>query len=317
MDTFIYSFNVVVPVFLLIVLGFLLKRIKLLNESFVNTAVKFNFRITLPTLIFNNIYSSNFIEIFDLKLMLFVVGAILGVVLLLWPILTPLIPDRRRMSAMMQAIFRSNFLLLGLPLAINMFGPDNISTISFLIPIAIPLFNLLAVIILAAFAPEGEGSPEKSLGNTLKAIATNPLIVAALLSLLFQAFAIRLPKFLESAVSSVASIATPLALIALGGQLNIKSVASNLKYSLSASLARLIAVPFVVVSAAVIMGFRGTELGSIFILFASPPAVSCFIMAKEMNSDYELTADIILIGTTLSLFTIFFGVYLLRSFALI
>jgi len=317
MDNFIFSLNVVLPVFLVIGLGFLIKSLGIVDDHFVNVAIKFNFKIGLSTLIFKNIYTAKLSSIFNPKLIIFTLLGIAGTVLVLWLIVPLFIKDKKRASAMIHTMYRSNFVLLGIPLATNMFGESNIAPISLLLPIAIPAYNLFAVIILAAFDENNDKISGKKIKSTILNILKNPLIIGSMSAVMLQLFSIKLPEFLENSIFSVASLGTPLALITLGAQFNFKSSLGNLKYSLAATFGRLIAVPFIIVIMAIIAGFRGYELGGIFILFSAPSAISSYVMAKEMNSDYKLTGDIIMLTTMFSIFTIFTGIYLLKTFLLI
>jgi predicted permease len=317
LDNLIFSFNVIMPIFLVIALGYFIKEIGLIDDRFINTAVKFNFRVGLATLLFENIYLSKLTSIINIKLMLFVFLCISGSVFLLWIIVPLFIKDKKRASAMIHTIYRGNFVLLGVPMGMYMLGKSHMGPISILLPIAIPTYNFFAVLVLAAFDERGDKS---SLGSkikyTLLEIVENPLIIASFLGIIFQLFSIKLPLFLERTVSDVASLGTPLALITLGAQLEFKSVRENLKYSLIATAGRLVVIPFIVVTLAFLLGFRKYDLGAVFILFSAPSAVSCYIMAKEMNSDYKLTGDVVILTTFFSMFTIFIGIFLLKSLSL-
>lgn len=317
MNNLIFSFNVIMPIFLIIGLGYFLKEIGLLDEKFINTAVKFNFKVGLSTLLFYNIYTSKIGKIFDIKLIIFVVSCIVCSIIILWIIVPIFIKDKKRASAMIHTVYRSNFVLLGIPYGINMFGKSNIGFISLLIPIAIPTYNFLAVLLLSAFDENNDVDIKSKIKHTVIGVIKNPLIIASVLGVIFQTTSIKLPVFLDRAVSDVSSLGTPLALVTLGAQLEFRSVVENLKYSIIATFGRLVVLPSVVISLAVMIGFRGYELGAIFILFCAPSAVSCYVMAKEMNSDYKLTADVVILTTFFSMFTVFIGVYLLKTLCLI
>jgi predicted permease len=305
------------PVFLIVAVGYFIKKIHLINDDFVNTAIKFNFRVGLSTLIFKNIYKSNLSEEFNVKLVAFAFLCIVGSVVLLCLIVPIFIKDKKRASAMIHTMYRSNFVLLGLPLAINMFGESNVAPVALLLPIAIPTFNFFAVIILSIFDESHSKNNKEKIVGTITSILKNPLIIGSLLGVIMQLMSLKLPIFVDKAVSDIASLGTPLALITLGAQFNFKNALGNLKYSLIATFGRLVLIPLTVILLAIAIGFRGYELGALFILFSAPSAVSCYVMAKEMNSDYELTGDVVLLTTLFSLFTIFLGVFLLKSLQLI
>ncbi|NMA23952.1 MAG: AEC family transporter [Spirochaetales bacterium] len=317
MDDLIFSFNVVMPIFLIIGLGYFIKLIGMVDQHFINTINKFNFRVGLSTLLFKNIYNTELTKVFNPRLLIFTIVCITITVFGLWLIIPIFIKDNKKASAMIHTIFRSNFILLGIPLAINMFGESNIAPISFLVSIAIPTYNFFAVTILTVFDKSGYKNKTDRLKFSVINIIKNPLIIASIAGIIVQFFSLKLPSFAENAMSSVASLGTPLALITLGTQLDFRKVVENLKYSIIATLGRLVVVPGIVVILAILVGFRGYELGGIFILFSSPSAISSYIMAQEMNSDYKLTGDIVILTTFFSMFTIFIGIYLLKTFALI
>jgi malate permease and related proteins len=317
MENLLFSFNVVMPVFLVVALGYFVKKIGLINDGFVNTAIKFNFIVGLSALIFKNLYTSDLGDIFNLKLVLFTFLSIVGTVVVLCLVVPVFIKNKQKASAMIHTIFRSNFVLLGIPLATNMFGQSNISPVVLLMPIAIPTYNFFAVVILAIFDEDKSKNGKDKIKSTITSIFTNPLILGSLVGIIFSVFSIKIPNFIEKAVFDVASLGTPLALVTLGAQFDFKSAVKNLKYSLTASIGRLVVVPSVVVIIGYLVGFKGYELGALFILFSSPSAVSCYVMAKEMNSDHELTGEVVLLSTLLSIFTIFIGIFILKSYSLI
>lgn len=316
MENLIFSFNVVMPLFLIIGIGYFIKRIGLIDDKFVNSAIKLNFRVGLSALLFKNIYTTNLSKTFNLKLMLLAFFSILGSIIVLSIIVPIFIKSKKTASAMIHTIYRSNFVLLGIPLGINIFGEANIGPTALLLPIAIPTYNFLAVVLLSVF-DENNKDGNKKIKATLISILKNPLILASLIAVIMQFLKLRLPIFIEKAVFDISALGTPLALLTLGAQFDFRKAISNIKYSLIATFGRLVVIPFIVVMIAYYMGFRGYELGAIYILFSSPSAVSSYIMAKEMNSDYELTGDIVLLTTFFSMFTIFTGVYLLKMFSLI
>lgn len=317
MSNLIFSFNVIMPIFLVVALGYFLRKIELIDDRFVNMAIKFNFRVGLAVLLFKNIYDAKFTKVFDAKLMIFAFSAIVCSIVILSIIIPIFVKDRRRASAMIHTIYRSNFVLLGIPIAKFMFGDGNIASTALLLPVAIPTYNFLAVILLTIFGENKTGNIGEKIKLTLIGVIKNPLIIASFLAIIFQLFSIKLPIFVARAVDDVAALGTPLALITLGAQFKFKNARANLKYSLIATFGRLIVVPGTVITTAYFIGFRGYELGALFILFCAPTAVSSYVMAKEMNSDYELTGDVVLLTTFFSMFTIFIGIYLLKSLSLI
>lgn len=317
LNNLIFSFNAIVPIFLVMAVGYFSKKIGLIDEKFINTAVKFNFKVGLSTLLFYEIYSAQVGKSFNSQLLLFAFLSIVISVVVLCIIIPIFIKDKKRASAMIHTIYRSNFVLLGIPIGINMLGKSNIEYVALLLPVAIPTYNLLAVVILAAFDENGDINIKEKIKFTIIGIIKNPLIIASVIAILMKACSLKLPMFIDKTVSEVASLGTPLALITLGAQLEFKSVVKNLRYSLIAAVGRLVILPCLLMIISILIGFRGNELASLFILFCAPTAVSSYIMAREMNSDYRLTGDVVILSTFFSMFTIFIGIYILKFFSFI
>lgn len=320
MSNFIYSCNVIVPIFLVVAAGYAFRRFGLVDGHFVKVATQLNYKVILPLLIFQNIYTSDLSSVFRPKLLLFTMACVVGSVVIFSLIFPLFIKDKRRCSAMIHTSYRSNVLLLGLPIFVNMFGEEHVGPLAMLYPFVIPAFNLLAVIILVLFAPD-EGAEKQdgrgALLHSLKAIATNPLIIACVLGAALSLLGVDLPVILRKSVASFAQMATPMALLVIGGSFDFQKAWGNLRYSLTAVSIKLIVLPLVVVTLAVWCGFSGYELGAIFVIMASPTASSSFIMASAMDSDADLTAQATLISAFFSVFTVFGGVYLLKALALI
>jgi len=216
-----------------------------------------------------------------------------------------------------------NFLLpfstAGLPLAINLFGADHVASISMLLPFVIMEFNFLAVVILTLFQEPEQGGKRQKLrvGRVLLDVAKNPLIIASFIGMLFSVFQIPLPLFLSRAVGDLGQIATPFALLLLGGQFDWKRLKGNLRLAGLATALRLVLVPAAFVAMGVWLGFRGEELGAILIVFCAPTAISSYVMAQNMGSDDELAGQLVLTTTLFSSVTIFLWVTVLRAMQLI
>ncbi len=306
MQHFLISFEVIFPIFLLMVIGFGIRRAGILSEGTVKQLNTSIFRVFLPVMIFKNVYESEIEEVFDLKMILFAVIAVLSCVVLLFAIVPLLVKENPKRGVMIQAIFRSNFVIFGLPVTEALCGKSVSGAASVLVAIIIPIFNFVAVITLEVFR---SGKP--NFRKIVRGIVTNPLIIASLLGLLVSMTGIRFPSVIEKTVSSVASIATPLALIVLGASLHFSTVGRNLPYILSGAFFKLIALPAICLSLAVfVFGFRGEKLAILLTLFASPPAVSSFTMAQQMGGDDELAGQLVVFATTACVLTMFFWIFL-------
>lgn len=318
MDSLVYSLNVVTPIFLLVLVGYALRHMKIMSGEFAEEGAKITFKLALPLSTFRSICNSDISQTFHPKLVLTAVAGIVGMFLLLCLIVPKLVKSRPQAATIVQGIFRSNFLILGVPMARNMFGEEGLGPTTLLLAFAIPAFNVLAII---AFTIMVEDHSSEVLGTrirkTIIEVLKNPLFCGAVLGIVFSLFQIRLPSILDKAVSDIATMATPLALLTMGAQFNITQFKSNIKISVAASFCRLVLCPCLVIGSGILLGFRGPELGAIFVLFSAPTAVSSYVMSKNMGGDGDLASQIILLSTFFSMFTITAGIYLLKSFALI
>jgi len=312
----LFSFNVVIPVFIIIGAGFFLKQKKILNDEFSNASNKLVFTIALPAMIFESIYQVNFKSIFNPELILFSVSGTLIQFAIITAGAFGLLAAKKSIGAFIQGGFRSNFVILGIPLIKNLsatLGTDAVAKSSIIVSFIMPLYNVLAVIILASTALEKSSTWKK---KVLFDIAKNPLIIAVLLAIPFSVTGYRLPGFIEKTIAYMSAIAVPLALLDIGYSFKLRVFFNNLQLAIAASFIKIIISPLVFTAAAYFLGFRGSSLGVIYILFASPTAVSSYIMAKNMNNDADLAANIVLLTTVGSLLTIFAGVFTLKSLGL-
>lgn len=317
MENLTYSLESVVPLFVLILMGYLLRRRHIINDNFVQVGTKIGFKMALPVLLFQQVSGADLTSVFNPKLITFSLVSTLTTILLLCLIIPIFVKDNAKRGAMIQGIYRGNFAILGVPLAINMFGEAGAAPTSLLLPFTIPIYNALAVVILTVFSPENNEKKGISLKKILYGIITNPLIIGILLGLPFALFHWQLPTLVSKSLSQIASLTTPLSLICLGGQFTFTSAKKNLSLSLWATGIKLLLIPSIVLTLAALLGFRGGELGAIFILFMAPSAVSSYIMAKNMHSDDDLAAQILIMTTLVSCLTLFLGIFLLRSLRLL
>lgn len=318
-ENLFYCVNALLPVILVILLGNILYKIKFINDVFTSYADKIVFNVALPVYLFNEIYNSDIKNIFNLKLILFSIFGVIALFLILMAAVPIFIKENPSRGAFIQGIFRSNIAILGVPIAGNLYGSEGIQTMALTIPFIIPLYNILAVVVLSVYAEDhSKGKFGTQIKKVFFGIITNPLIIAVAAA--FPFLFIRyynpetIPLFFDKTIAYIANLSTPLALLSLGTTINLKNIKNGLKLSLTASLLKTVAVPLTAVAAAILIGFRNAELVAIFITFAAPTAVSSYIMAKNMKSNYELAAQTVIITTVLCFITIFIGSFILKSF---
>lgn len=313
MEDLIFSINVVLPLFLTMLLGYFLTKIKIWDAHFTNMANKAGFRIFLPILLFNNIYDTDLNKLFDLKLITFGLSGVMLVLVLAVPAAMLMTKEDTKKGVLVQAVFRSNFLIFGLALSGNIFGEDGASVASKLIGFLIPLFNCASVLVLAAFNKE----TKKSIKEMFKGVIKNPLIIGCVLGMLALIMGVALPKALAKSLKDIGAIGAPLAVLMLGAEFNFEGLWKNIKYIAFGTLGRLIIVPVGTLAAAILIGFRGAELITLLAVFGSPVAINSYIMAKEAGGDAELAGQLVVLSTLLAPFTLCLFIYAFKVSRLI
>jgi len=312
MQNFLISLEVVLPLFIMLAIGYVVKMFHLVSDKTLRQLNNVCFRIFLPMLLFVSLYNAEFDAVFNPKLMRFAFISVLCVFAATFVIVSLIVKDKRRRSVLIQAIFRSNFLIFGLPITISLWGPEAAAAPAIVGTIVVPMYNILAVIVLSVFS----GS-KFSLKKTLIQIITNPLLLGTLVGLLFLFSGIRLPEIIMGVADDLASVATPLALIVLGGSFQFSKVKSNKTALFFGVLGRLVIVPAIMIPIAVLVGFRGIDLVVCLSIFTSPTAVSSFTMAQQMGADDELAGELVVFTAFFSILTIFCFVFILKQLMLL
>lgn len=317
MANLITAFEVVLPLFLMLALGYGVRRLKLVTPDAFNQMNTLTFRIFLPLVIFRNIYISDFSQAFNGKLILVGILIVLAMFGIAFVSVVKLEKENRRRGVLIQSIFRSNFIIFGLSVAMNLYGDDVCGPISMLITAVIPVYNVLAVIALEVFHGEAPQNGEKrklSFMPIVKGIVTNPLIIGAVLGILIKVVGLKFPTVLEDTLADLTAVATPLALVVLGGTFEFGSVKHNLRPLLIGLIGRLVVMPCIFIPLCVLLGFRNVDLLGLMVMLAAPTAVSSFTMAQQMGGDGELAGQLVVFGTLFSVFTIFCWTFALTSF---
>ena len=312
MENLILSFNIVLPIFLILSLGYILKKLKILDELTTKNMNSVNFKLFLPLLLFYNVYKTDLSVVFNPKLLIFSIISVILVFLLLFIIIPLLEKDNRKRGVIIQGIFRSNFVIFGVPVCEALFGQNATGVASMLIAVVVPLFNFLAVICLEIY--RGGNINFKKI---IKGIITNPLIIASIIGLFFIYFKIKLPTPIEKTINDISKIATPLAFILLGSSFTFSAFSVYIKQLSITILGKLIIVPGIVLYIAALLGFRNIELTCLLSVFASPTAVSSYTMAEQMDGDSILAGQIVVLTSIISIITVFLWIFILKQFHLI
>ncbi|MCF2681638.1 AEC family transporter [Faecalicatena contorta] len=314
MENLIFSLNATVPVFFMMLLGLIFRKAGWIDDAFASKMNQFVFRVPLPLLVFSDLASVDFDKVWNMKFILFcflvtVLSIAISVVIsYLWK-------DKSIQGEFIQASYRSSAALLGIAFIQNIYGTSGMAPL--MIIGSVPLYNVMAVLVLSLFRPEQKGLDRKVLEKTLKGIVTNPIIIGIVVGLLWSALKIPMPHIAEKTVSSVASVATPMGLMAMGATFDIRKAFAKVKPSVVAALIKLVGYAGVFLPMAVWMGFCREELVAILVMLGSATTVSSFVMAKNMGHEGTLTSSTVMLTTLFSAFTLTGWLYILRSFSLI
>lgn len=308
MENLIISLNVVLPLFIVIVFGYVVRHINLIDDHTLQKMNVVTFKTFLPLLLFYNVYNTKLEGVFNGKLMLFAVLAILTTCVVIGIIIPMIEKENSRRGVLVQAIYRSNFVLFGLPLVLSLCGEENAGVPTILIAVIVPMYNFLAVIVLEIFR-----GGKINIMKIVKGIITNPLILASLLGIIFLLLGIKLPTAIEKSVSDMSKIATPLALFILGGSFKFEYIQGNLKQIIIGVFGKLILVPGIFIPIAIMLGFRGVELATLMVMLSAPTAVSSFTMAEQMDGDGELAAQLVVFTSAIAVITIFLWIFSIKQ----
>lgn len=302
------SANAVLPMCLVMALGYGTRRLGWIRREEISAINKIAFRIFLPCLLYYNVYCSDLSGSFDPLLMAYAVGGVLLTfgLSLGYTLLTEKLPERR--GVMIQGMFRSNYVIMGIPVAAALLGADQLGTVSILIAVVVPLFNMLSVVVLEVF----RGQKPKPL-HILGQIAKNPLVIGSVLGILTLAAGIRLPHILEQTIQNISAIASPLQLFLLGAFFQFSGLKTYRRELVTVSAAKLIVAPGLFLGLGALLGFRGVAFVSLIGVFASPTAVNSFTMAQQMGGDAELAGDIVVTTSAVSILTMFLWIFLFKS----
>ena len=314
MDSFIFSLNATMPVFLVMVLGYFLKQVGMLTEEFCSVANRYVFKVSLPVLLFRDIAQTDLYADFNLSIVLYCAGITSVMFLGVWFLASKLIQDKTLVGAFSQAAVRGSAAVLGIAFVENIYGDAGLTPL--MIVAAVPLFNIYSVVILTFSANGGQHGWEamkKACINVLK----NPIILGILAGLPFSLLQITIPTIPLKAIDSVAATATPIALLVVGAGFEGTKVLAKIKPTVIASAVKLVVLPAVFLPLAIALGFTGAEMVAVLIMLGSPATVSCYIMAKNMDNDGELSTSIIVLTTLLSSITLTGWIFVLRLMGMI
>lgn len=314
MENLIFSLNATVPIFLMMVLGYVLHEIGWMDDEFASKMNRFVFRVPLPVLLFGDLAAVDFAQVWNMKFVSFCFGvtvisiAVSAGISFLWK-------DRSIQGEFIQASYRSSAAILGIAFIQNIYGTAGMAPL--MIIGSVPLYNVMAVLVLSLFKPGQRGLDRDVMKTTLWGIVTNPIILGIAAGLLWSALRLPMPQIMGKMISSVGGVTTPMGLMAMGAVFDLRRAFAKVKPAVTAAFIKLIGFCAVFLPAAVRLGFREEELVAILVMLGSATTVTCFVMAKNMGHEGVLSSSVVMLTTLFSAFTLTGWLYLLRSMGLI
>ena len=314
MENLIFSLNATIPIFLMMLLGMLFRKLGWMDEVFAAKMNKVVFLVPLPVLLFEQLATVDFSEVWDIKFILFCF-VVTAISITISTLISLLWKDRSVKGEFIQATYRSSAALLGIAFIQNIYGTAGMAPL--MIIGSVPLYNIMAVVVLSVFKP-GNNSFDKALvKKTLKGIATNPIIIGIVAGFVWSALKLPMPSILHKTVSSIGATATPMGLMSMGATFEMKKATSKMKPTLVAVFMKLVGFCAIFLPMAALLGFRNEELIAILVMLGSATTVSCFVMARNMGHEGTLSSGVIMMTTLLSAFTLTMWLDVLRSFGLV
>lgn len=312
LHNFILCLNTTIPAFLMMVVGMILRKTGFMSADFTRKLNTFVFKITLPILLFYSLASRDFYDAWDGKFVLFCFLATCASIGLVILISYPLCRTKRdAQGEFIQSAYRSSAAILGVMLSQNMYG--SAGKVPMMILGAVPLYNIMAVVVLSFYKPEREPLSRKLFRSTLLNVLKNPLLIGIFLGLVWSLLRIPMPKILGTTLENLGNTASPLGLLALGASFSLGKSLSQIRLTGIATFSKLAGLGILFLPLAVRLGFRGEELLAAIIMCGSPTTVTSFVMAKGFGHEGSLTSGAVILTTLLSSVTLTAWMFLFKS----
>lgn len=306
-NSFLTALQAVLPMFILIAIGMIVRKLGMIDKEENRRLNKMTFTVFFSALMFNSIYRNGISKVVDYKLVIYGIICVFAVYILTTVFVLRVEKNDRSRGALIQAIYRSNFVIMGFPIAANVCGDAHLAITALMVAVIVPIYNIIAILTLEYYGG-GKSNPK----NMLVKLAKNPLLDGAALGIITVLLGIKLPIVIENLLDGMSAVATPLALIILGISFEFSQIRDCGRNLIFAVAGRLIIVPAVVLSAAALIGFRGIDFVTLIAIFASPSAIASYTMAESMNSDSVLAGNAVIVSSLLSCLTMFLWIFLFK-----
>lgn len=313
MESLLVALNAVIPFLCYISFGYIVRMKKIVSESFLQQLNQMVFRLFYPCMTFYNIYKADSESLPRPVLLIFVGASILILEAILILVVPRFVLENPKRGVVIQGIFRSNFVLFGLPLTISVFGDSAASVAAMVVTVVVTIYNTTSVVILEMFNTNGKINVKNIAFNVIK----NPLLQGAVIGLVFFLLGIHVPESIVTPIAAFSDATSPLALFVLGGTLHFNEISHNLKYLVPTLSFKLLILPAVMMAIGYAFGLRELELFLLVAVYGTPVAAASYPMAQNMGGDGELAGQLVVISTVVSVVTLFFWIFLLRFVGLI
>lgn len=315
MEHLIFSLNATIPIFLTMVMGYLFKQCRMIDEPFVEVLNKFNFQVTLPVMLFEDLAGADFASVWDGKYVLFCFCVTFVSIFAIWGISSLFLKEKDMVGEFTQGCYRSSAAVLGLAFIQNIYGTSLMAPL--MIIGTVPLYNVMAVVILSFTGPGEHKLNKEGLKKSIVGIAKNPIIISIVLGIAVSLMHVEFPYIVDKTIHNFSVIASPLALIGLGAGFEGRKAVKKIRLTAVCTAVKLLLLPALFLPFALWMGFTGEKLVAILVMLGSATTPSCYIMAKNMGHEGVLTSGTVVATTFFSSVSLTFWIFMLKYIGMI
>lgn len=312
-ESLIFSLNSTMPLFFIMLLGYLLHRKQFLTDDFVAMANKFVFNVALPVQLFRDLATMDVRASFDAKYVLFCAAATTSSILVIWALAKLFLKEKHIVGEFVQACYRSSAAILGAAFIQNIYGTSGMSGLMILG--SVPLYNIFAVVILTLESPalDAKSGMGEKIKKSLKGIVTNPILLGIAAGFVWSLLRLPMPTMANKTLSSLAGMTSPLALLAIGAGFKGREALGYLKPTAVATVTKLVILPAIFLPMAVHFGFTDQKLVALLVMLGSVTTPAGYVMAKQMGHEGTLTGSVCVTTTVFSALTLTFWVFWARN----
>ena len=307
-QNFILCFSAVLPSIIYLIIGIILRLCHVVDDRDVKRFTHLVFVALYPFIMFDNLYGKNIGESMDVRLGIYALGFTFVQLVVSWIFVCRIEPDDYNRGAMIQALYRSNFVLLGFPIAINLFGKGNITPVAIIMMLVVPFYNASAVVVFERFR-----GGKVDIKDMIRRILTNPIIDGGIAAAIVMLLGITLPESIEQTITTLSDCTSPIALILLGAGLNFSDFGEDRKKIAICTVGKLLVFPIFGITGAVLMGYTGVALVAVSIMASTPVALASYAMASSMGGNGRLAGEIVVSSTLMSCITIPIWLFILKT----